>query len=118
MKETSLCSASYVAVNATLLAFAAGAPCSNRSISPARRAHSSKRAARRAAAAQDGTDRQTDRQTDGQTDGRQFHIDPDPPTMRAVLIKLKTYSIIQINRKRQKIIFLYSRLLLLFPCYT
>jgi len=71
---TSLRSASNVAVNVTLLAFAAerraavdidrkaaapaaDAPCSNRSMSPA---HSSKSAA---ALAQDGTDRQTDRRT-------------------------------------------------------
>jgi len=68
----SLCSVFYVAaVKTTLLAFAAerraavdvdrkaaaDAPCSNRSISTVRRAHSSKPAA---AAVPDGTDRQTD----------------------------------------------------------
>ena len=84
---TSLRSASNVAVNVTLLAFAADrraavdidrkaaapaadAPCSNRSMSPA---HSSKSAA---ALAQDGTDRRTPYR----------YTDP-PHSMRAVPIK-------------------------------
>ena len=74
--KTSLCSASYVAENMTLLAFAddrraavdmdrkttapvADAPCSNRSTSPARGNHSSKPAAHRSCGAR--RDRQTDR---------------------------------------------------------
>jgi len=63
-ERTNMCPASYIAVNATLLAFAADrraavdmdrkaaapaadTPCSNRSMSAARWAHSSKPAARR-----------------------------------------------------------------------
>jgi len=78
--------ASYVAVNLTLLAFAADrraavdmdrqeaspaadAPCSNRSISPARGAHSSKPPAE-----QDGTDRQRDGRTDTVSLHRPCHV--------------------------------------------
>jgi len=63
--DQQVCSAPYVAVNMTLLAsaanrrVAAGAPCSNRSILPACRAHSSKPAACR------GCGAKWDRGTDG-----------------------------------------------------
>ena len=79
-KLTSLCSASWVAVNTTLLAFAAvdmerkatapaaDVPCSNRSISPAIGGHSSKPAACR------GCGTKWDRQTDRGTPYR--YIDP------------------------------------------
>jgi len=77
-KSSSLCSASYIAVNTTLLAFAAAdidrkaaapaadAPCSNRSISPVCGAHSSKPAARRGCGARRG----------GQTDGHRIVTQP------------------------------------------
>jgi len=75
-----ICLATTYADNAALSAFARCC-CSNRSISPAGRAHSSKPAA---AACGGREDRQTDRQTGGrmdrQTDARQFS------TMRAVQI--------------------------------
>ena len=58
--KTSLCSASYV--SAALPAFAAGAPCNNRSLSPACRALSSKPAA---AVCGGRVTAQTNRQTDG-----------------------------------------------------
>jgi len=62
-------------------------PCSNRSISPTRRAHSSKHAARCCSGRMGQTDRRTDRRTHGRTPYR--FMDPAPHTMQPVQTKAK-----------------------------